>query len=107
MSSAILGDVAESFRNLESDRIARFRRRLRYSMAAAAVVFVSLAGGAYSYVFVNGAPSFLRELMTGIEELRGDESAPPAEEESAWRAPLEPAPPWPLASDEPQPDGRG
>jgi polysaccharide chain length determinant protein (PEP-CTERM system associated) len=75
---------------LESDRLARFKRRLRYSIAAAVVVFVSLAGGAVSYVVVNGTPGFLQssgsdEPSTPEAELPGAES----EQDNAGLAPFD------------------
>ena len=76
----------------ESDRIARFRKRLRYSLAAATVVVISLAGGAVSYVMVNGAPAFLQSA----EESEVPAETPAEEEPSpdnAWRVPTDPASP--------------
>jgi succinoglycan biosynthesis transport protein ExoP len=53
---------------LDSDRRARMRRNLRYAMASAVVVVFSLAGGAATYVFVNGQPGWLRSLTQGEQE---------------------------------------
>jgi succinoglycan biosynthesis transport protein ExoP len=61
---------------LEPDRIARTRRNIREAIAVAAVVVFSLAGGAFTYMYVNGAPAF----MTGDDEEGVEESiAPPTE----------------------------
>jgi succinoglycan biosynthesis transport protein ExoP len=92
---------------LESDRLARFRRRLRYSIAAAVVVLVSLAGGAVSYVVVNGAPGFLQNLMS--EEQAAPEAKPQEESpapDNARVAPQGTQLPLPLGESTTS-DGRG
>jgi hypothetical protein len=54
---------------LEPDRIARTRRNIREAIAVAAVVVFSLAGGAFTYMYVNGAPASLTEDdEEGVEE---------------------------------------
>ncbi len=91
---------------LESDRLLRLRRRLRYSLAATAVVIVSLAGGAVSYIIVNGAPGFLQNLRGAGDEEEVPTEAPAATPgaETTWRVPLGPS----LAHQaEPLMDGQG
>jgi len=53
---------------LESDRVARTRRRLRIALAAASFAVFCLVGGAVTYMWVNGAPGFVQSLLSGEEE---------------------------------------
>ena len=59
---------------LESDRAATRRRMLRNLLAASFVVFFCLAGGAVTYMYVNGLPGWLSSIVQGDE----GGSAPPA-----------------------------
>ena len=81
----------------ESDRLARFRRRMRFSLAAATVVVFGLAGGLVSYVAVNGAPTILKDLMGGGEQQEQEPADEGSAVESAWRLPQSSIFPWPEA----------
>jgi len=52
---------------LESDYIVRRRRRMRNALAASLVVVISLAGGAATYMYVNGMPGWLNAVVFGEE----------------------------------------
>jgi hypothetical protein len=52
---------------LESDYSVRRRRRLRNALAASLVVVISLAGGAATYMYVNGMPGWLNAVVFGEE----------------------------------------
>jgi hypothetical protein len=69
---------------LESDRAAARRRMFRNAIAASVVVVVCLAGGAGTYVYVNGAPAWLSSLFSGEEEA----AAPPPGEAAATKPAL-------------------
>lgn len=53
---------------LESDRVAQRRKGFRNLVAASVVVVFCLAGGAVTYVYVNGAPGWLSGAGEGAEE---------------------------------------
>ncbi len=53
---------------LESDRARRTRQRLRYAFAAGSFAIFCLLGGAATYMYVNGAPGFIRTLLQSEEE---------------------------------------
>ena len=92
---------------LESDRLARFRRRVRYSLAAAVVVLFSLAGGAVSYVVVNGTPGFLQGFDDDTRS--APQASPDAEapgDDNASLVPLDTLVSSPL-DESPESDGRG
>lgn len=50
---------------LESDRAAARRRTLRHLVAASVVVVFCLAGGAMTYMYVNGLPGWLSSVVEG------------------------------------------
>ena len=52
---------------LESDRALSRRRALRNMVAAGAVVFFCLTGGAVTYMYVNGLPGWLSSVVEGEE----------------------------------------
>jgi polysaccharide chain length determinant protein (PEP-CTERM system associated) len=52
---------------LESDRLAARRQLVRSAVAVATVTVFCLVGGAGTYVFVNGAPGFVRAVFQGEE----------------------------------------
>jgi polysaccharide chain length determinant protein (PEP-CTERM system associated) len=52
---------------LESDRLAARRQLVRNAVAVATVTVFCLVGGAGTYVFVNGAPGFVRSVFQGEE----------------------------------------
>jgi polysaccharide chain length determinant protein (PEP-CTERM system associated) len=56
---------------LEADRAAQRRRRLRLAATTAAIVLFCLAGGAANYLWVNGAPGFLKSAVVGESESEG------------------------------------
>jgi polysaccharide chain length determinant protein (PEP-CTERM system associated) len=55
---------------LETDRAAQRRQRVRLAAATAAIVAFCLVGGAANYVWVNGAPGFLKAAVAGGESER-------------------------------------
>jgi len=61
---------------LESDRVSQRRRAIRNMVAASVVVLFCLAGGAATYMYVNGLPGWLGSAA------EGEQPAPEAEEES-------------------------
>ena len=58
----------------ESDRAQLMQKRFRQTVAVAGVVIFCLAGGAATYVFVNGAPGWVAAVLGGDDEERGDET---------------------------------
>lgn len=50
---------------LEADRAALRRRRLRLAATTIAIVIFCLVGGAANYMWVNGAPGFLKSAVVG------------------------------------------
>ena len=64
---------------LESDRAAARRRMVRNAVAASFVVVFCLAGGAITYMYVNGLPGWLSSVVEGEpaaeEPAAGDEAA--------------------------------
>jgi uncharacterized protein involved in exopolysaccharide biosynthesis len=53
---------------LESDRVEEARRRIRLGLAAATFTMFCLVGGALTYMWVNGAPGFVKNILAGEEE---------------------------------------
>jgi polysaccharide biosynthesis transport protein len=78
---------------LESDRLRQRRTRTRTALATASVVMFALVGGAANYMWVNGAPRFLRARED--ERPAAEQAAPVAA--PAVPAPAAPAPPAPAA----------
>jgi hypothetical protein len=66
---------------LESDRVAQRRKMIRNVAAASVVVVFCLAGGAATYMYVNGVPGWLGSA------LEGEEAAPEAEETTSITPP--------------------
>jgi polysaccharide chain length determinant protein (PEP-CTERM system associated) len=61
---------------LESDRASQRRKAIRSAVAASVVVIFCLAGGAVTYMYVNGMPGWLGSVIEGEEEApEADESA--------------------------------
>jgi len=52
---------------LEADRAVQRRQRVRLAAVTAAIVAFCLVGGAANYVWVNGAPGFLKAAIAGEE----------------------------------------
>ena len=69
LSIPVLAAIPEII--LESDRALRRRIALRNMLAASLVVVVCLAGGAVTYMYVNGVPGWLSAVIEGEEV--GDE----------------------------------
>ena len=69
LSIPVLAAIPEII--LESDRALRRRIALRNMLAAGLVVVVCLAGGAVTYMYVNGVPGWLLAVIEGEEV--GDE----------------------------------
>jgi polysaccharide biosynthesis transport protein len=78
---------------LESDRLYQRRARTRTALATAAVVAFALVGGAANYMWVNGAPRFLRSEK---DEPTAQEAAPGAPKPDTAAA--KPAAPKPVAA---------
>jgi polysaccharide chain length determinant protein (PEP-CTERM system associated) len=63
---------------LESDRRAQRRQRMRAAFASLVVTGFVLSSSAVGYVYVNGAPGFLRSLAGGADEEAPVPTPPPA-----------------------------
>jgi polysaccharide chain length determinant protein (PEP-CTERM system associated) len=79
---------------LESDRLHQHRARTRTALATAAVVMFALVGGAANYMWVNGAPRFMRS----DEEPAAEEAARATESAAKGAAPKPVAAPAPAAA---------
>jgi len=65
LSMPVLATIPEIV--LESDRASARRRMVRNAVAASVVVFVCLTGGAVTYMYVNGMPSWLSSMVEDDE----------------------------------------
>jgi hypothetical protein len=74
LSIPVLAAIPEII--LESDRALRRRIALRNMLAASLVVVVCLAGGAVTYMYVNGVPGWLSAVIEGedVGDEPGDEA---------------------------------
>ena len=77
LSIPVLATIPEII--LESDRAATRRRMIRNAIAASIVTVACLAGGAVTYMYVNGLPGWLSSVV------EGEDSAPVDGEEAALR----------------------
>jgi hypothetical protein len=57
---------------LEADRAVQRRQRVRLAAVTTAIIAFCLAGGAANYVWVNGAPGFLKAALAGEEPEAGE-----------------------------------